>query len=127
MAKRKANLTGKCQVCGAKLPGSSRSDKMTCGVKRCAVRWTKHVKTTKEVQWRMPIGLERLANSGEFDGLPFHQVEVTLEKWKMLHDAIGEGIMVVERRQAGRAVGLGVSYSSQFGFYNFIVHGGNKR
>lgn len=127
MGKRKVNLTGECQICGEELAKGCRSDKMTCGVKRCATRWTRHAKMLNGIQWKTPTGLDRLANSGEFDDVPFHQMEISLEKWKMFHDAIGEAIMIVENRQADKAAKLGISYSSQFGFHNFIVHGRDKR
>ena len=120
---RKENLTGECQICRAKLLPSARKDKMTCGEKACARKWTAFAKKMRGVSWAVPKGLDRLAYGEEFEGASYHQVELSLAGWKLLHNAMGEAIVDIERAQAERAGKLGMFHSSQFGFYQFMSQG----
>lgn len=123
---RKENLTGECQICRKKLQKSARKDKMTCGEKPCAKKWTAFARKMRGVSWSVPRGLDRLAYGEDFKDASYHQVEMALEGWKRLHDAMGEVILEVERAQADRASELGMFHSSQFGFYSFMVPGRKK-
>lgn len=123
---RKENLTGQCQICKEKLQKSARKDKMTCGDKSCAKKWTAFAKKMRGVSWGVPKGLDRIAYGDEFKEASYHQIELALEGWKRLHDAMGEAILSVERSQAERASELNIYHTSQFGFYSFMVPGGKK-
>lgn len=117
---RMQNRTRVCQICKEDLPGSARSDKMTCGDKSCAKKWTRFYKRMQSVEWKISPGLQDLAFGEAFKNASYHQVEIALSKWKMLYDAMGEAIIEVERSQVRRAKELGIFHSSQSGFFSFM-------
>lgn len=123
---RKENITGQCQICKEKLQKSARKDKMTCGTRSCTKKWTAFTKKMRGVSWSVPRGLDRLAYGEELKDAGYHQVELAMEGWKLLHDAMGEVILELERQQSERASELNIFHTSQFGFYQFMVPGRKK-